>query len=162
MKRFLTAILVVSIQFSAFAEPGKRESVRELLELMNADSMIDATYAQMDQMFAGMGQQLDIKPSEQEIFDNYIRKVTASMQDEMSWEKMEGPMVDIYLNNYTEKEIQDMLTFYRSDTGKSMIEKMPTVIGESMAMSQQLMQGFTPRLQELLKELREELEASRK
>ncbi len=131
------------------------------MQLTNTAAMIDTLYAQMDQMFVGLGEQLGITPSEQAIFDNYMKKVATAMQEDMSWEKMKGPMIDIYLKNYTEEEIQDMLDFYRSDTGRSMVEKMPGVMKESMTVSQDMMQGFMPKIAEFAKELSEEIKAHR-
>jgi uncharacterized protein len=161
MKSIIIGILAIAIQVSAYAESSKRESVEELLRITNVDSMIDNMYSQMDQMFVGMGQQMGIKTSEQDIFDNYMKKVTASMKEMMSWEKMKAPMTDIYLTSYTEKEIQDMLDFYRSETGRSLIKKMPQVMSESMMLSQEMMKGFMPKVQELSVELNEELKARR-
>src|SRR5690606_16830308 len=102
------------------------------------------------------------KPSEQDVFDNYMRKIAAAMKEEMSWEKMKDPMIDIYLKHYTETEVQDMLNFYRSETGRSLIEKMPMVMGESMLLSQEMMNGFMPTIQRLSEELKKDLEAHRR
>jgi len=140
VKKLVIGLLVTSIHFSAFAEPGKIESVKELIKLINVGSMIGPAYAQAGQLAEEMGKQIGVKASEQEIFDQYMQKMAAAMQEEMSWEKMEGPMIDIYLNNYTEQEIQDMLVFYRSDTGQSLIEKMPNTL------SQTIMEDLTPKL----------------
>lgn len=161
MKKLIAGFLCIAVHLSAPADASKRESVEALLELTQADAMMDNMYAQMDQMFVGMGQQLGIKPSEQPLFEEYMQNVVAAMREEMSWEKMEDPMIDIYLKHYTEEEIQDMLAFYRSDTGRSMVEKMPQVMNESMVVAQQMMRSFMPRIQELAMEFREKLEAHR-
>lgn len=161
MRRLIIGILIIAVHFSAYAESSKRESVEELMEITNVDALIDSMYSQMDQMLSGMGQQMGIKPSEQDMFDNFMKKVAASMKKEMSWEKMKDPMIDIYLKIYTEKEIQDILDFYRSETGRSLIKKMPQVMRESMVLSQQMMKGFMPKVKELSLELKEELEARR-
>jgi len=161
VKKLLVGLFAIAISISAVAEPGKRESIKELLELTNVDSMVDTMYGQMDQMFAGMGKQLGIRASEQDLFDDYMRKIGVLMKEEMSWEKIEEPMIDIYLKNYTEKEIQDMVRFYRSDSGRSLIEKMPAVMGESMVVGQEMMQAFLPRIQSMATELAEDLKARR-
>lgn len=161
MKKLLIGTFCLLIHLSVLAESSKRESIEELLEITNVDSMIDSMYGQMDQMLIGMGQQMGVKPSEQHIFDNFMKKIVASMKEEMSWEKMKEPMIDIYLKYYTEKEVQDMLVFYRSETGRSLIEKMPIVMGESMALSQEMMQSFMPKIIEMSEDLQEELEAHR-
>ena len=70
-------------------------------------------------------------------------------------------MIDLYLKIYTEKEIDDMLIFYRSETGRSMIEKMPAVLSESVIISQEMMQSFMPKVMEFSQEMEEELYARR-
>ena len=57
----------------------------------------------------------------------------------MNWAKMKKPMIKIYLKHYSEKEIKDMVAFYKSDSGQSMIQKMPAVMGDSMLLSQEMM-----------------------
>lgn len=57
--------------------------------------MIDTMYQQMGQQFQGFGKQMGIKPEEQITFDKYMKDVFSLMSEEMSWEKMEGPMIDI-------------------------------------------------------------------
>ncbi|MFC1841286.1 DUF2059 domain-containing protein [Thermodesulfobacteriota bacterium] len=140
---------------------SKRESVEELLALTDAEDMIDTIYSQMSQMFQGMGQQLGVKPSEQELFDKFMSKMIALLKDEMSWDKMKEPMMKIYLKHYSEKEIQDQITFYKSDSGQSMIGKQPEVMKDTMMLSQEALKDFIPKLQKISKELEEELAASR-
>ena len=160
MKKVILFVLVSLLSFSTVAQDSKRESVEELLRVTNADSMIESIYAQMDQAFAGMGQQIGIKPSEQEAFDNYLKNVALTMKKEMSWEKMKEPMIDIYLTHFSEKEIQDLLKFYKTDSGRSMIDKMPAVMMDSMKLSQQMMQNFFPKLNAMIAEFINELRES--
>ncbi|MGP9799555.1 DUF2059 domain-containing protein [Rheinheimera sp. NSM] len=161
MKRLIAGILCLVMHTSVYAESSNRQSIEELLQLTNADSMLDGIYAQMDQMFAGMGQQIGVKPSEQDIFDNFMQQVGAVVKEKMSWAKMKDPMIDIYLKHYTEKEVQDMLIFYRSATGRSLVEKMPAIMSESMMLSQKMMKDVMPEIQQLSAELKQELTARR-
>jgi len=162
MKKLIIGTFCLLIHLSVSAESSKRQSIEELLEITNVDSMVASMYDQMDHMLIGMGKQMGVKPSEQDVFDNYMRKIAAAMKEEMSWEKMKDPMIDIYLKHYTETEVQDMLNFYRSETGRSLIEKMPMVMGESMLLSQEMMNGFMPTIQRLSEELKKDLEAHRR
>lgn len=70
-------------------------------------------------------------------------------------------MIDIYLNNFTEEEIQDLLSFYRSNTGRSLIKKTPMVMGESVKLSQEMMVEMMPKIQELAAEFAQELREHR-
>lgn len=160
VKYLLIGLLAITFSLPGFAkdsEADKRESVKELMTLMDVDSMLETMYAQMGQMSAGMAQQMGITASEQGIFDNYMKGVITSMRETVSWERMEAPMTDIYLKTYTEEEIEDLLSFYRSSTGRSLIKKMPEVMGESMKLSQSMMAEFMPKMKELAAEFAEEL-----
>ena len=161
MRYLLIGLLTLIINLPAFAEAGKRESVKELMTLTEVDSMVDTMYSQMSQVFSGVGEQLGIKVSEQVLFDNYMGKIVALMKEDVSWERMEEPMIDIYLNNFTEEEIQDLLSFYRSNTGRSLIKKTPMVMGESVKLSQEMMVEMMPKIQELAAEFAQELREHR-
>jgi hypothetical protein len=52
--------------------------------------------------------------------------------NEVDPREIEELLVPIYLKYYTEKELDDMIAFYKSPTGKKMIESMPGVMQESM------------------------------
>lgn len=162
MKKLFAICLLLILPTISYAEDmGKRENVEELLALMKADSVIDTIYSQVYQAVQGMAQQLGVKPSERELFDRYTAKMIEVMQSEMSWDKMKDPMIELYLKHYTDKEIEDMVTFYRSDSGQSMIKKMPAVIKDSMVISQDMMKGFIPKMQALSEELKQEIEIAR-
>lgn len=161
MKYFFSLVLSSLLTLPALAEDSRRATVEALLAATDADSVIDSMYAQMDQMFAGMGQQLGVQPTEQAAFENYMNSVSALMREEMSWEKMREPIIDIYLAHYSEKEIQDMLAFYQSETGRSMVTKMPIVMDESMKLSQQMFADMMPKLQMLALEFQRELQLIR-
>ena len=66
------------------------------------------------------------------------------------------------MKHYTEKEIEDIVAFYKSDSGQSMVKKMPAVIRDSLAISQNMMKNFLPKMQELSQELKNEIEIARK
>lgn len=161
MKNLFGLALACTLAFPALAQESTRESVEELLQATNADSVVDNMYAQTDAAMANMAQELGITAAEQESFNNYMSRVSALMRQEMSWDRMREPIIDIYLKHYTEKEIQDMLAFYKTETGQSMVSKMPVVINESMQLTQQMLQNFMPKLMVLIEEYQVELQAMR-
>lgn len=164
MKKILLLIASLTLLSSAmtFADTtSKRQVVIELLESMQMDSMMDAMYSQMDGIFINMGRQMNVQASEQAIFERYTQKMTAAMKAEMSWAKMKEPMADIYLKHYSEKELAEMLAFYRSETGKAMVEKMPAVMADSVPISQTMLQNVLPKIESIGTEMEQALEAAR-
>lgn len=159
MKKVAIAVVLASlIGFSAHAdENSRRVQVEQLLVDMKMDSMMDSMYAQIEQMTMQMQQQLGIKPDEQALFDEFNKESMQLMQQELGWDKLKKPIIDIYVKHYSDKEVADMMAFYQSESGRSMVEKMPAVMQESMMMTQSLAQGFMPKMQALSADFKQKL-----
>lgn len=128
---------------------------------MYVDSTLDAVYVQMDSMMAKMSKDLEVSESEQAIFDDYYQSMNELMKEEVSWQKLEPGIVTIYSNQFTEEELGAMIDFYKTEHGKSILKKMPTVTTESMIMTQSLMQQVLPKVQKLTTKLKKDLETHR-
>ncbi len=162
MNKIITLLLAVSLSTVAqAADLSKTDKVEKLFVLMETDKMMDTMYSQIEGMVVGMGQQLGIKEGEQEIFDAYMADVMKIMKEDMSWQKMKKPLVDVYTKHYSEEELEGMLAFFSSDVGKSMTEKMPAVMQDSMVISQSMMQSILPKIQQAAQNMEKELAAAR-
>ena len=153
--------LLLAMAPAAETQQSKREMVEEMMLLMDVDAMVDTMYSQMDQMMQGMGREMGLKPEDQPLFDKYTARMTAIMKAEVSWQKMKEPMIAVYQNYYTTQELADMLAFYKSASGQSMLKKMPEVMKASMVVSQDMMKSVIPQIQQLSQELAEEVKAQR-
>lgn len=162
MKKLLGIFLITLTTLSVHAsEESKSKLLSELVNVMDMDSMVESMYSQMEVMMQNMSSQMGVKPSEQPIFDEYYSKMTTVMREEMSWKKMEPMIVEIYSNNFTEKEITEMLAFYKTETGQGLLKKMPTIMQQSMQLSQSLAQNAIPKIQAIANELKADLEEAR-
>ena len=83
------------------------------------------------------------------------------MQQDVTWEKMKQPMIDVYLKHYTEKEINDLLAFYRTETGKAVVNKIPLIMQDSISVSQTAFMNFAPNVKELTTDFKTKLALSR-
>lgn len=162
MKRLIITALLLLLPFSAIsAKESNKKSVEELIMLMDMDSMVDAMYSHLEQTAPDMAKGLGVDPTEQASFARFMTRYISLMREEMSWDKMKGPVIEVYQKNLTEKEVQDMLVFYKSETGQSMIKKMPLIMKDSMAITQSLLKDFYPKLQTLAEQFKEELKAEK-
>ncbi|VUD64765.1 hypothetical protein TDB9533_03396 [Thalassocella blandensis] len=155
----LALVLLTSNVFAS--EATKQEKLKELINVMDMDSMVDSMYSQMEVMMQNMSTEMGVQPEEQPIFDEYYSKMTMVMREEISWKKMKPTVLEIYDKNFSEQEISDMLAFYKTETGQAILAKMPAVMQESMLMSQSLAQNAVPKIQVIAKELYADLEVSR-
>jgi uncharacterized protein len=160
-KSILFVLLIVFSLPSLSSDLEKRQSIDELMNLMNVDAMMDAMYAQMDQMFIQMVKEMDLKESEKPIFEKYMLKISQIMRREMSWAKMKDPLIAIYMKHFSEKELNDLLVFYKSESGMKMIEKMPVIMQESMMISQSMLKEFIPKIREISNEMKDETKTAR-
>lgn len=153
-------LLVLSFNLHA-AETSKQKKLLELIKVMDMDAMMDSMYSEMEKMMQGLSTQMGVQASEQAIFDDYFKKMTAVMRETMNWKKLEPHTIEIYNRNFNEKEISDMLKFYKTDTGKAILKKMPAVMQESMQLGQSSMQETMPKIQKIAKQLSDALQESR-
>ena len=162
MNKIVITLLILFAPITAYAEKAvDKATVEELLEVTNVTSIVDTMYSEIDQMLEGLASQLGITEEEQPIFDKYVAKIKNSVKDQISWERMKDPMIELYMKHYTDKEIHDILAFYKTDTGKSLIRKMPLIMQDSIQLSQGMFKATLPRIQELAEELQVELSQAR-
>tara|TARA_B100002049_G_C16046948_1_gene361639 strand:- start:400 stop:897 length:498 start_codon:yes stop_codon:yes gene_type:complete len=158
----LLLVLALGLSLNTFAsEESKNEKIESLMSLMDMDSLIDNMYTQVEPMMKNMSDQMNIKPSEQPIFDKYYKEMTLILKEEVSWTKMKPHVLAIYDKNFTEQQIDDIVEFYETPTGQAMLNKMPEITQQSVQISQQLLQRALPRIQATSAELAAELKAQR-
>lgn len=155
----LSLLLVANV--ATATDVHKREDIKRLIELMDMDAMIDSLYVQMEGMMRNMAVEMNVREDERDIFDEYMQKMLGIMREDMSWAKMQPGIIDVYEDNFTQKEVDDMLAFYETETGQSLIKKMPLLMQESMKISQGMVQDVMPRIQQVATELQEKLRARR-
>ena len=162
MKNILLATaLILTPHLSLADEQAERASIEELLEVSNVKSMIDAMHDQLGQMLEQMSTQLQVAESEKPIMDKFMSNVDNLIREEVSWEKMEGPIFEIYQKHFSEKEVLDLTAFYQTDSGQAMVRKMPDLMQDSMLVSQGMMGSVLPKVMELAQEFQKEIEENR-
>jgi hypothetical protein len=149
MKKILVALALV-FAFTVSAQNNKEaDNLDELFELLDMDSMVETMYDQMQSIYNEVEKDVDISPEELAINQKYREQMTNIMKKEMSWQAMKVDLKQIYLQNFTESEIADMLIFYKSPTGQSVLRTMPVVMQESMKLGQAMAEKALPKIQAL-------------
>jgi uncharacterized protein len=159
--RSIIVFIILSL-FSSYAiadEISHRAAAEELILLSNPDQTLEQIYAQIrgmiDQQFQQMGAPEELRP----VFKKYTEKMFKVIEAELSFENMKDDMISIYVKTYTESEIRAISEFYKSPAGKAFLEKMPTLIQESMAMTQRKLPQISVKIQSISKEMADELKS---
>lgn len=164
MRKFPAVALAALIALNASAAPASQESVEELLAVTKSEATMDSMYASMEQMMRqGMQQSTRGKtftPEQQRILDGAPAKFLAVLREEFNWAKMKPMIVQVYRDTFEQEEVDGLVVFYKSAAGRAFIDKMPTVMQKSMALTQSQMQSVTPKLRAAMEQAIAEAKAA--
>lgn len=145
------------------SQPPSEASIQQLLQVTQAHKMLDAMQTRLDGMMRKTSEQaLSGQPAdagEQKIIDAQMAKLSALMKSQLSWDSMEPMYVDIYRKTFTQKEVDDMIAFYKSPSGQSMVAKMPAVMGQAMQTVQGKMATLVPQLRQISEDTASQIKA---
>jgi uncharacterized protein len=147
MKSFFLSILIGAIALLQPAvaradEASHRKAAESLLSLMNMDSVMSQSIDQMLQI--QIKQNPAIGAYEQEM-KNFLKKY-------MSWAGLKDDMVKIYMDEFSESELNELNKFYQTPLGKKTLEKMPTLLSKGAELGQRRVQEHLPELQTAIAE----------
>jgi hypothetical protein len=74
------------------------------------------------------------------------------MSDAIAWEKLKPAYVELFAAAYTESELDDIIAFYKSPSGRSMVAKNPLLMTKAAEIMQQRMAEAQPELQKLMRD----------
>lgn len=129
------------------SKPSHREAAAELFKLTGSD-MPEATVAIVCLQFA-LQQKMEWEAD---------RETIAKWVEDISWERMEPRMIDVYVAAFTEEEIRDQIAFYKTPTGQKTVQQMPMLIQGTLKVGLELAQEHQAELLELLETRRKEIE----
>lgn len=148
-----------------FAQQASKESVKELLKVTKSEQLIDQSSQYVHQIMASsieqttQGQELNAKQKKAiENFNQDIANIVNIVKQDFTWAKLEPEMIKLYVEEFTQEEINGMLEFYRTPVGQSTINKLPIVMEKSMKIGQQQMGELAPKIMQASKKLAKELQ----
>jgi hypothetical protein len=152
----LIAAFLFAVPAFAADKPASEATIRKLLEVSEAKSLVDKSYDQMDGILdQALAQALGGKSmnAEQEKLAAEMRgKVVALMREQLGWEKLEPTYVKLYAETFSESDVEGMLDFYKTPAGKSLLQKMPLLMENLMRMLVVEMQSLMPKLRPMVED----------
>lgn len=165
------ASVVAPVAVSATLTPAKKALILELLKMTDADKQVEMILNQLTLshqrrypiLFA---QAVNAAPN---LSEEKKKELIASAQEQSTRSSerlrqlfvqkidlskvMQEVALQVYDKNFTESEMQDIITFYKTPTGKKTLQALPAVMSESMEMTTAL---ISPPLGEIMKQVMEE------
>jgi hypothetical protein len=154
MRAALVALLALAAAQPFFAQnvPPTEDSVRHLLNLLQTHVVLDEAMNSMDDFMqksleqARQTQGPALNAKQQQIIDQFRTDMVSAIRDELAWSKIEPGIVSAYAKTFSQKEINDMITFYSSPSGQSVANKLPLV---SRQMSTDIHERMLPLIQKM-------------
>src|SRR5271155_4973182 len=154
-----TALVWILLSAGAVAAnnaPASDASIRQMLELTNAQQIIAGMKGQMDALMNATVQNAmkgqAITPERQAIIDRMTAKMTAAASDILNWDALLPFYLRTYRDSFTQDEIDGVNKFYKSAAGQAYVKKLPLVMQNVMGE----MQGIIKPLQEKMLAIQKE------
>lgn len=139
-------------------------SVRRVLAAGHLDTVLDSYSTQVEaSLRAGMQHELagqTLNTEQRAIMTRMQDRMVALMREEMDWKRMEPQIIELYRNTFTQAEVNGMLKWYTSPTGKSVVGKEPLVTQQMSDYAQERVQDVVPKLMQLQKDTIAQLKAA--
>lgn len=127
-------VLFVALARLALADVAThRKAASDLLDLVSGPETVrGGIVASAEPMFDAMRQQ--------GAPDAMITEMKAALQDWMDkdflWDELKPKMVDIYVREFSEAELVQVLEFYKTPTGAKILTRLPVLFAEGVKLGQ--------------------------
>ncbi len=140
MNKILLIILLALLTYSQTYSQSKTDDIKELFKLMQTEQIIDHS---MTNMANAIQQQVKGQIPDENKFKEYMGYVM-SEAGKVTKQMVYSDMVNIYDKNFSQQEIKDYISFYKTPSGQKMITMQPIVQKEFI---QVMSNEYMPELQ---------------
>jgi len=142
MKRLsiILMLLILGLTLQAQEMTSHEKAAERLLEATKSERLMDATMQNMlDLQVESNPQMAPMRSAMEAFFEKYI-----------SYKSVKSNLIALYVESFTEDELNTIADFYGTPTGKKAITVMPDVMAKSMKIGQQRVQDNMQELQLVL------------
>ena len=169
LKSALAALLLLS-SAAALAEPASEASIRQLLDVTQAQKLVDGMRDQVSATINNsMSQEIQQSlhgatptPRQEQAIANMKSRMVDLIQGALTWKKLEPRYMSLYRDTFSEEEVEGMLAFYRTPAGQAVINKMPVLAQKTVQETQKMISDMTPQLQQIMEQYVTEMESEDK
>jgi len=147
-KVILVLVFILPLLMNSYSQT-KKESIKELFIVMQQDSIMDKMFNSM--IPALMNQMQSEVPSDStaKVRSNEFMNSLIEVTKDISKKLLDDDMVVLYDKYFTQNEIKDYITFYKSPSGQKFIKATPDIQKDLMMI---MMQKYVPEMQKALKD----------
>jgi hypothetical protein len=165
-KQILIMALIMIFSFTVVVyadETSKLKLVDEMFVILKLDSQLSIMLTQIKEMQRRFV--FDKLEGNKELQSESDRMIT-EMFDLLEKEFAQGPFLNnckkLYAEVFTEKELEGIIQFYKSEAGQAVINKMPEMLHKVLSMSEQLAKDLQPKIEKIIQEYRDRQKGNKK
>lgn len=144
------ALCVCALPLSLHADDvSKRAKVEEMLTASKVDSISKQMLANVpDRVKQAASRQMLVQsastPEQKKITQDYLTQMGTIAQKAASWDVVHPKIVDVYMQSFTEPELDGILAFYKTPAGQALVEKTPEVSTKTIGILQSTVGAMEP------------------
>lgn len=128
---------------------SKRAKVEEMLTVSKVDSISKQMLANVpDRVKQAASRQMLVAtattPAQKKITQDYLDQMGTIAQKGASWEAVHPKLVALYMQAFTEPELDGILAFYKTPPGQALIAKTPELSGKTIELLQSTVNQMEP------------------
>jgi hypothetical protein len=139
--RSLLLAMAVSAAASAAGSTPTRPSAEQLVRHILPREQYSAMMQQMSQQAINALRQQGSNPSADE-----GQRFQAAIQEALPYDELIQISARIYSTHFTDREIGDILAFYKTPTGAKFTKELPAISGDSMREATRIIQSRMPEM----------------
>ena len=158
MKRAL--ILVIAFLFIPMVANADlnshRKAAEELLLMTNTTQRLEISKKQVRESYARMMNAFVDNNYSQKDADAFANKLSDMVDKEFTWDKLKDKYIDIYIEAFSEQEMTELKSFYKSPIGQKLIEKMPLLTQRFMEITQTIAMNLMKEIKTTIEQNKEQ------
>lgn len=163
--KFAAVFLLLAFSFSgsAYSATPSDASISKLIDLSQATQAVTSIQQQVETMLQNTVRQATrgepITSDEQNVIDAYRQKVKAIADEQLNADSLRAIYAQAYRDSFSQDEVDQLITFYETPTGKMFATKMPLVMQKSTMAMQQKIGPMMKQMQQATQEMQMQLAA---
>jgi len=141
----LPALLLTMLSVPACLADDRLALAEKLLDLAHTSSQLQQGF---EIGFAPTLEKLKAQGMPDELIDSLHAEAQKIFAENFKWEEVKPLFAKLYVDNFSEAELRDIIAFYQSSAGQKAIAKIPTLLQQGMTTAMGRVQTKLPELQQ--------------
>ena len=131
---------------------ARRATAAELLKSMHLEQAVAAAGKRMltnlDGMADRMAKQPNLTPDQTAEVQKFREEIHAIVEQQLGWDAIKTDVIQAYADDFSEPELKEMDTFYRTPTGQKLADKQPELSEKMTRVMQQKSMALAPSIRQ--------------